>query len=331
MNFDPYYVDPLFLRKENEKKEIRSAANRTAIAFLLMSAVMVFWSYPVLSLATSLGFEKALFVWIKDDALINVFQIIISSVAFIFPYLLLSKLFNLKLNDAIAVNPIKDKKQFLSLMLIGISVCGFVNTLTSFAGYLLENMGFHYEANIHNENPNNLMGFLLSVIATAITPAVVEEFAMRGVLLSGLRRFGDGFAILISSVIFGLMHGNFEQIPFAFPLGLYLGFITVKMGSIVPAVILHFLNNFLSIVMSYLSDTLGYAARQISFPLYFLLLLVPGFIGISMLKNEKDTFFKLDKVESALSEKSKIVTFLTAPSMILVWAAVILESLFVYA
>ncbi len=331
MNFDPYYIDPLFLKKENEKKSIRSAANRTAVAFLLMSAVMVFWSYPYFYVAESLGLENLFFRWARDEGLIHVFQIVVSSLAFVLPYLLLSKLFGLKLNDALKIKRVKDKKLFVPLIFIGLGVCSFVNIMSSIAGYLLQNLGFSYEANIHRENPQGIFGILLIILSTAITPAVVEEFAMRGVLLSGLKRFGDGFAVLITSVIFGLMHGNFEQIPFALLLGLYLGYITVKTESILPAVLLHFLNNLFSIATSYIGDTLSHSASQIMFPVYFLLLFVFGFIGIFMLKNKSEKLFKFETTESVLTEKEKITAFLLSPSMIIVWAVVILEALFVYA
>lgn len=331
MNFSPYYVDPLFLKEENEKKEIRSTANRTALAFLLMSAVMVLWSYPAFSIAERFGFAKELYIWATDVGLLNVFQIVISSVAFIFPFLLLSKLFNLKLNTAIALNPIKNKKQFVALTFLGMGVCAFANILTIVAGAILQSMGFVYEANIHHENPSGIFGFLLCVLATAVTPAIIEEFAMRGVLYGGLKRFGDGFAILVTSVIFGLIHGNFEQIPFALVLGLYLGFVRAKTDSIVLAVLLHFLNNFFSVVLSFVFDKISVDLQNVIYPFYFLALIGFGFLGIMMLKDENAEFFKFEKVESVLSTSKKITTFLFAPLMIVVWAVVIIEAFFVYA
>lgn len=330
MNSDPYYIDPLFFEREKEKNEIRGAGNRTAAAFLIMTAIMVFWSYPLFILAKKFNLETCFLTWIKDDTLVNVFQIIISSVAFIFPYVFLAKIFKIKINDALQLKPIKQKKQATALILIGLSVCSFINIVTTFAGNLFENMGFSYEANINSANPNNIFGIILTFIATAVTPAIVEEFAMRGILLTALRKYGDAFAILISSVIFGLMHGNFEQIPFAFMLGIYLGFITVKTSSILPAMLLHFLNNALSVVMGYLSESLKISGVQLQYPVYFLLLFIPVFFGIYMLSKEKD-FFELNTVKSVITEKTKIISFLTAPAMIVVWVAVMLEALFVYA
>jgi membrane protease YdiL (CAAX protease family) len=131
-------------------------------------------------------------------------------------------------------------------------------------------------------------------------------------------------------VVFGLLHGNLEQIPFAMLLGLYLGFVRVKTESILPAVLLHFLNNFFSVGMSFLYDKLGHTAQGIAYPLYYLVLTAFGFIGILMLKNENTDFFKFEKQESALSDGKKITTFLFAPLMIIVLAVVVIESFFVY-
>ena len=331
MNFDPYYIDPLFLKKENEKKSIRSAANRTAVAFLLMSAVMVLWSHPYLYIGESMGLGNLFYKWANDEGLIHVFQIVVSSIAFVLPYLLLSKLFKLKLNDAIKIKRVNNRKLFLALIFVGLGICSFLNIMSSIAGTLFQNLGFSYEANIHRENPQGVFGMLLVLLSTAVTPAVVEEFAMRGVVLSCLKRYGNGFALFVSSVIFGLMHGNFEQIPFAMLLGLYLGFITIKTESILPAVFLHFLNNFFSVVTDYLFDALGHSAAQFLYPIYFLTLFVFGFIGILMLKKEKTELFKLEETESILTNKEKITAFLLSPSMIIVEAVVVLEALFVYA
>lgn len=329
MNFDPYYIDPLFLQKENEKKLIRGAANRTAIAFLLMSAIMVLWSYPYFFVAKKFGIETLFYKWAVDDTLIHVFQILLSSIAFVVPYLILAKLFKLNLNDALQIKPVKEKGLFVPLMFLGLGVCGFVNVMSSIAAYILQNLGITYEANIHRDNPSGFIGVFLVILSTAITPAVVEEFAMRGVLLTQLKKFGEGFAVFVTAVVFGLMHGNFEQIPFAFLLGLYLGFITVKTESILPAVLLHFINNLFSVITGYLSDNLSTKAEQLMFPAYFLVLIAFGFIGILMLKEKN--IFKFENTESVLSEKEKITAFIFAPSTIIVMAVVILEAFFIYA
>jgi len=71
---------------------------------------------------------------------------------------------------------------------------------------------------------------------------VVEELLFRGLILRGLQPYGKRFAIVASSVLFGLFHGNLVQSPYAFVVGLVLGYTAVEY-SITWAMVLHMLNN----------------------------------------------------------------------------------------
>lgn len=330
MDFLSLNINEEKLQKAKEKRLIRGAANRTAVAFVLMAAVMCYLSRFLYFLAETLGFKGVFITVVTDAALVNVFQIVASCLAFVFPYLLLSRLFKQDLNTALSIKRVKDKHLLKTLVFIGLGVCGFANVLLSFAASILEGLGFSYEAKIYGENPQGVFGMLLCVIATAITPAIVEEFAVRGVLLSCLRRFGDGFAVFVSALFFGLLHGNLEQIPFAFILGLYLGFIVVKTESILPAVLLHFLNNFFSVVASYVSEIISPKHRETIMPIYLLVLLAFGFVGIAMTKKHSKDLFVFEKPSGVLSNKSKILTFFFAPGSILMFIVVLFEAFYIY-
>ncbi len=99
--------------------------------------------------------------------------------------------------------------------------------------------------------PTTLIELMLNVLYVAAIPALVEELAFRGIALGLLRKYGDGFAILISSLLFGLLHGNLIQIPFAFCVGIALAYTVVRTGSIVPAILIHFINNAMSCLLTY--------------------------------------------------------------------------------
>lgn len=72
---------------------------------------------------------------------------------------------------------------------------------------------------------------------------LLEELLYRGVLLQGLRKYNERFALIVSAVIFGLMHQNYQQFVLGFLVGLVLGAVTLRSGSIVPAVIFHIILN----------------------------------------------------------------------------------------
>lgn len=98
-------------------------------------------------------------------------------------------------------------------------------------------------------------------------PAVVvgaplsEEPLFRGLILGGfLLRYGPRKAILYSALLFALIHMNPWQFPIGFLSGLFLGWLTMRTGSLWPAIFAHFLNNlsasfFRAFHIPYLSDT----------------------------------------------------------------------------
>lgn len=93
-------------------------------------------------------------------------------------------------------------------------------------------------------------------VYTALLAPVAEEILFRGYILRSLRPYGKRFAILISAFLFGLFHGNLMQIPYAFLVGLLLGYVTVEY-SIHWAIGLHVFNNLvLADLFSRLLDTL---------------------------------------------------------------------------
>lgn len=84
----------------------------------------------------------------------------------------------------------------------------------------------------------------LLLVVFALTPAICEELAFRGFILSGLARGGRlAIAIGISSVMFGIIHMIPQQAFNAALLGLLLGLLAVYSRSLFPAMAFHFVNN----------------------------------------------------------------------------------------
>ncbi|WP_437203636.1 ABC transporter permease subunit/CPBP intramembrane protease [Planctomicrobium sp. SH664] len=93
--------------------------------------------------------------------------------------------------------------------------------------------------------------FWLSLSAFALAPAVCEEFAFRGFILSGLQRSRHTvLPIVISSLLFGLIHMIPKMQVNAALLGLVLGLLAIRSQSLLPGVIFHFLFNGMQVVGS---------------------------------------------------------------------------------
>ena len=87
----------------------------------------------------------------------------------------------------------------------------------------------------------------------ALIPAICEEFAFRGFILSGLEHeHRTRSAILLSALMFGFLHvllSLFQQLFNATLLGIVLGLLAVRSRSILPGIVFHFLNNALAVAL----------------------------------------------------------------------------------
>lgn len=127
--------------------------------------------------------------------------------------------------------------------------------------------------------PDGIAGMFLSFIRVVIVAAMAEEISLRGYVLGNLRKYGDTFAIGVSSVVFALMHGNLVQAPFALVAGFAIGYFTVKTGTLWTGIIIHGLNNFISIAVSYIMEYLGKDTGTI---IYVLIVYGMSFIGVAL-------------------------------------------------
>ncbi len=151
---------------------------------------------------------------------------------------------------------IRKGSSFVPAMLIGLGMSVHGNYVSLIFSSITKNL---FQAtptgspsDVTSVSQISFVGFLVSVVSTAVMPALAEEFAIRGVIMQPLRRYGDRFAIVISAAVFSLIHGNFEQIPFAFVVGLALGYVVIRTGSLWTGVVLHFINNFWAVCSEYL-------------------------------------------------------------------------------
>lgn len=90
-----------------------------------------------------------------------------------------------------------------------------------------------------------IMSSRYGFITLCIFVPLVEELVFRGAILRSLSGFFSNpwAAIVLSSAVFALVHGNPAQMPHALLIGLLLGWMYVRTGSILPGVVLHWVNN----------------------------------------------------------------------------------------
>lgn len=99
--------------------------------------------------------------------------------------------------------------------------------------------------------PDNGAQIILAVAALAIFPAVLEELFFRGVLLEGLRReISCKWAVLLTALLFALMHGSILGLPTHLALGLVITLLAVRQNNLQLPMLYHFVHNAVSLVLS---------------------------------------------------------------------------------
>ena len=96
----------------------------------------------------------------------------------------------------------------------------------------------------------DLITNIVLCISTIIVAPITEELLFRGIILGKLKQYGNVFAIVVVSILFGLLHGNLPQTIPAFVTSLFLCQLTLKSNSIVPTISIHMINN----VVAHLED-----------------------------------------------------------------------------
>lgn len=151
-------------------------------------------------------------------------------------------------------------------------------------------------------------GLVLSSFCFAIVPALIEELVYRGVIYNGLKSsFKPWTAILLSALIFMLMHFNIYQTFYQFILGVVLGGICYYTGSILYSMVFHMLNNFLAVLFAYVAPSL-FTVSNMSAPIVLLivggaLLSAGALFGLFVLL--KKLCQKYDTKAEAIEEKSE--------------------------
>lgn len=149
-----------------------------------------------------------------------------------------------------------DYKKVLLVILIGVVALFGFTCLSDLVTHVLNLIGYNVsESNVSTYGITNVGMLIVAIIVMAILPAICEEFAMRGVILGGFASKKRNSAILISSVMFMLMHLSLEQTIYQFVLGVVLSVIVWYSGNILYSIILHLFNNSLVLILNFAVPT----------------------------------------------------------------------------
>lgn len=97
---------------------------------------------------------------------------------------------------------------------------------------------------------------LLLIFFVGILAPVCEEIVFRGAIFGGYKKEGNVFkAVLVSGILFGLLHMNINQASYALVIGILLGFLVEATGSIFSSILFHVLVNSTNALMMIVSNS----------------------------------------------------------------------------
>ncbi len=98
--------------------------------------------------------------------------------------------------------------------------------------------------------------FIIGILIIAIIPSILEECVYRGVFFNEYRKISPKKAVVLSGLLFGLAHMNFNQFIYAFLLGMVFSIVVEATDSILSSMILHFVMNGTSMATIYAQKAL---------------------------------------------------------------------------
>lgn len=200
-------------------------------------------------------------------------------------------------------------------VLAALGICMLANIIASSVVAFFESFGIEDSPPPDFLEPN-WQSFLMNIAVFALLPALLEEMVFRGYVLHTLRRYGDWFAVAVSSLLFGLMHGNISQIPFAFIVGIALGWLYVMTDNIWLPVSVHFLNNALSYLLSYYSTGMDDATRGKFYGISIFAVAVLGVLSVGALIMRRSALLRRLPSKTPLKVFTRIGVLLTSPVFI---------------
>ena len=191
------------------KKEVKRAANGIGAAYSSVLAISFFLHLVVILITALFSGFLNMMVIAEDSVFSLVMQIVTSIIVFTVPYIVVAKILKYNISNLIEFRKPK-KETFLPLLCVGFGVCALSEIFTNIFASTLSSVGINPDMP-HMESGDSIEGKVLYFLAIAVVAPLAEEFALRGIVLSMLKKFGEGFAIVMSALMFGFMHGNLIQ------------------------------------------------------------------------------------------------------------------------
>ena len=299
------YQQQLYYKRKRKNEAHELIITGVVIGATIVASLVI---QVVLGVAVMYGEWKTLF---NESSLFqNAFNIIAVDIfSLIIPYFIMSRILAKRYTDDLIPRKKVGRMPAFAWVCVGMGCCVGANYITALVIEIFKQFGYELTQSEYVK-PSNALECVMIVFSTMLAPALCEEFAMRCCSLGALKKYGKGFAVVAVSIVFGLIHGNVIQFVFAFLLGLVFGYITIATDSILPAMLIHGLNNGISVLNDIVVFAAGNKAAEYVGPVcYIAWLCLAGWGLVYLLFKKKLIMKKQPKLKEpyALSFGAKLL------------------------
>lgn len=307
------YVEPLW---KKEKRKIRNSGNGIGLASLGYLALSLGLAVVFMLLAeiSNMFFGIRIDIFENETALWS-YTIFTSVISLLVPFIIYALFLKMPVSVAI---PFRKMSADLAVgaIFVGLGASVVASYATEGLATVLETVGIGITMP-EMEMPVGFVGKILYAVSFTLVPAFVEEICFRGIVMQSLRRFGDIFALVASALIFGIFHLNLVQMPYAFIMGLCIGYFVMRTGSLWVGVIIHFINNGLVVLMEFFVFDKSYEIQAVVNLAVNLISVVLAVGAIIFLLTRYKDIFRFEKAPGVLSPGRKTLIFIFSPVLVI--------------
>lgn len=296
-------------------------------SFILITAVMIIF----------LGVQTAGIFFLRDN--LYLYQAVCEILGLAIP-VLLYMLITGRVKENVHIKKVSGRNLLIIMAVVALSI-PISMLLATFNMWIVENL-FGITSGLEDSiTINSFDEYIKSILVMALTPAICEEIAFRTAFMSGLERLGRTLCFFFVSLFFSLAHMIPEKLLSTFALSLLLCYFLYRTGSVLSAMLGHFINNFIALTITYaakntpteaesaeLLKAYGLTEYSLSFIVWgaLSLLLIPVIvILLNKFKHNTETT-KITIIKESKMDGNAIAAFLPALTVFMILVAIVIVS-----
>lgn len=275
-----------------ERKSLKNVLNVIGVTMIIVGLFDIFHKYIMPALLTSVGvdiyFDRYTKSFYGNEWLIlladTAMSVLKRLVAFIYVY----KKMKMPIKVMIPIK-VSNRTLYNYSVPMMIFVSGLCASASAVCGGILKTVGVASRAFF--DIPDNKAVFALYLLIHIIIIPIISEIHTRGALMQLLRQFGDGFAIIVTAALTGLITYNVNVFCFSFVTSIVIGYFTVRTGSVKTSVIMRITAQAVSYGLFLLDELLESEIRLIAIAAVIFVLTAVGLVFfIRLLNRHSDSF-----------------------------------------